>query len=117
MITDFKLDGASIRQLFRAINAHLDKCGIEPEDRGFGVCGFENDPPIPERRSYRWLVAWAVEGESEGFYIHCGAIRQAQHYGEKNEYIDFGHAKCYSADQAYAIAREAQRFLTAALWN
>ena len=58
---------------------------------------------------------------SDGFYQSptgsiAGVFRLIPPVGQ-TFYMDFGHAKTYSADQAYAIAREAQRFLTAAMWN
>jgi len=142
MITDFKLEGSTIRQLADAINKHLAKCGIEPEDRGFGSSRDwdhvgQTKTLIPDARSYRWLVAFAVEGGSEGYYIHFGALMHPapvstfgnwtteSPYGKISItpkdgtmiYMDFGHAKTYSAEQAAQIAKEAQRFLTAAAWN
>ena len=121
-VTDYKLEG-SVKRLMGELNVHLAACGIEPEDRGFGVNG-ELDLKSIER-DVRWYIAFAVEGDSEGYYIHVGvmtrnvaetpeSIKRGIHF---REYIDLGHAKCYSADQAYQIAREAQRFLTAACWN
>lgn len=141
MITDFALEGATIYDLLQAINAHLKKCGIEAEDRDFGVNHAHEDyrnrntAKIPERKLYRWLVSFVVEGNSEGYYIHVGAVMSPPsdgRYMAKGSlagtfvlipheadwiYKDFGHAKCYSAEQAYQIATEAQRFLTAAAWN
>lgn len=123
MITDFKLEGATVRELMKAINAHLKRCGIEAEDRDFGVdyaletWENRNTAKVPDRRTYRWLVAFAIEGDNEGYYIHVGAMTWAQRINDEHTFLNFGHAKCYSADQAYAIAREAQRFLTAAAWN
>lgn len=142
-VTDFKLEGTSIRQLLQAVNAHLSLCGIEPEDRGFGVnheledYRNPNTAKIPNARDYRWLIAFAIEGSNEGYYIHIGAMMHFPTRGFGSfeipdtpvgkihitprpatmTYMDFGHAKCYSAEQAYQIATEAQRFLTAAAWN
>ncbi len=118
-VTDFNYEGATVRQLFQAINDYLTKCGIEPEDRGFGT-SFDEDMLVG-RSEFRWMIAFAIEGESEGYYIHIGGLNRTLNSRSSNsrsrDYYDFGHAKCYSADQAYQIAREAQRFLTSADWN
>lgn len=114
---------ATIHDLLRAVNQHLKRIGIEPEEYDFSVSAGitarhgndagEKNPEIPK---FRWLVAFAVEGGSEGYYVHCGAILSDPGPDGRN-YVEFGICKTYSADSAYAIAREVQRFLTAALWN
>lgn len=140
-VTDFKLEGATVRALLNAVNEYLKRCGIEPEDRGFSVHSALEDyrtrdtALLPDQRIYRWLIAFAIEGDSEGYYIHIGAMMRRPSDGmyeatgsiagvfrlippeNGTMFMDFGHAKCYTAEQAYQIATEAQRFLTAAAWN
>ena len=120
MVTAFKLtDGdkpTKVDALMRALNMYLNSIGLQPEEYGFSVSPqiqFTQSPGndrIPER--YRWLIAFAIEGRSEGYYVHVAAIDDVG-----KTYTDLGLAKTYSADNAYALAREAQRFLTAAKWN
>jgi hypothetical protein len=120
MVTDFKSrEGGKpvkVETLLRALNAHLVAIGLQPEDYGFNVSPHilysptEGNDRLPEE--YRWLVAFAIAGGSEGYYIHVAAMNAAA-----QTYTDLGFAKTYSADNAYALAREAQRFLTAAEWN
>jgi hypothetical protein len=142
MITDFKLAGESVNGLLKAVNKHLKKAGCEPEEYGFDSASWvrysgAKDQLLPPRSDFRWLVAWVVEGGSEGYYIHLGAIlaRRTIEMNTKHDeiggtlkavytpgedtstYLEFGLAKTYSAESAYAICREAQRFLTAAEWN
>jgi hypothetical protein len=109
---------APVKELLTALNAHLKAKGMEPEEYGFASLTVKYDNPdfaVPSR--YRWLVAYAVEGGSEGYYVHVGAIIHGLGHDEPTTYVDFGFAKTWSAETAYAIAREAQRFLTAAEWN
>jgi hypothetical protein len=115
MVTEFKLkDGDKPTQvvlLMGTLNAYLASIGLQPEEYGFNVApACAESDRIPER--YRWLVAFAIEGGSEGYYIHVAAIDSAT-----GTYTNLGLAKTYSAKSAYALAREAQRFLTAAAWN
>lgn len=73
---------------------------------------------IPEK--FLHLIAYTVEGGSEGHYVHVGAqIRnEADPKSDMCFYLDFGFAKILAgADVAYAAGREAQRFLTACEWN
>ena len=113
---------AKIADLLSAINEHLTAKELEPEEYNFSVGmgitarhGDENGDKDPEIPKFRWLVAFCVEGGSEGYYIHCGAI--LAEIGNGRNYVEFGICKTYSADSAYAIAREVQRFLTATMWN
>lgn len=138
MVTNFKLEGASIRALLEELNAHMKLAGLEPEEYEFVVsAGIKYGDPartVPNERAYRWLVAWAVEGGSEGYYVHVGAMMTRDEWAKGFDvlpgvkihakfddgymaYMDFGFCKTYSAESAYAICREAQRFLTAARWN
>lgn len=98
-----------IYDLIDELNAYLKSIGLEPEEYEFNVSpGRDGTTSMPEK--YRWLVAFAVKGNSEGYYIHVGTIQGPT-------YIELGLAKTYTPGNAYAIAREAQRFLTAAQWN
>ena len=64
---------------------------------------------------FRWLIAYMVEGGSEGYYVHVGAI-VPQHTGPIH-YVEFGLAKTFNLENAQNLAREAQRFLSATQWN
>jgi len=106
---------APVAELQAALDAHLTTAGLIPDEYGFsGRIRYEQQL-IPAR--YWRLVAFATEGSSEGYYVHIGCISQPMVASELPTYLDFGFCKTYSADNAYAIAREAQRFLTAAEWN
>jgi hypothetical protein len=43
-------------------------------------------------------MAFAVEGENEGWYVHFGAVVQMRGLSEPNEYIDFGFVKVWSVE-------------------
>jgi hypothetical protein len=128
----FKRGETPVRDLLKALNAYLKSIQVEPEE-----CGFSGWDRYGERRprlipgKYRWLIAYAIEGGSEGYYVHIGALTDGNLKSEScrcmpglscmcdydRRFIDFGAAKTYSPENAYALAREAQRFLTAAEWN
>ena len=118
MVATFKLkDGDSpltAEELLYALNAHLRAIGLEPEAYDYSVSPRYSDPGLDQHipAKSRWLIAFPIQGDSEGHYIHVGALDRAT-----LSYTDLGFAKTYSADNAYAIARETQRFLTAAEWN
>jgi len=132
-VTDHKL--TTVKGLLLALNAHL-KAKVEAghEELLIEEYGFSVNPAInsrlkeanPKIEKFRWLVAFAVEGGSEGYYVHVGRLIEdrediyatdRQGEWEYRRYYDFGFCKTWSCTNAYAIAREAQRFLTAALWN
>jgi hypothetical protein len=112
-VTDFRLTAngkpVALSELLHALNCYLKSVGCQPEEYGFKPTPGAG-PDLPQR--YRWLVAFVVEGESEGYYIHLVAIPRAA-----CTFTDLGLAKTWTTDSAYAIARETQRFLTASLWN
>jgi hypothetical protein len=129
MVTTFspgepEKEGKLISELIQAINEHLKGAGIEAEEYDFSV-----NPTIrwdsPEARipaRYNHLIAYAIEGGSEGYYVHVGCLQHdkeayAKEKMPKSTYTDWGFAKTYSPDSAYALAKEAQRFLTATRWN
>jgi hypothetical protein len=119
-VTEFKLrdgeDAIQVEVLVDALNTYLEAIGLQPEEYGFCVSPLITHAAAPGNgrlpKKYRWLVAFAIEGGSEGYYVHVAAIDSAT-----QAYIDLGFAKTYSPDNGYALAREAQRFLTAAAWN
>lgn len=100
-----------VRELLDVLNAHLKTAKLEAEEYHFCLSPSLNDAQLLPKQ-YRWLVAFAVEG----YYVHVGAMMQQPH-DQFRQYMDFGFAKTYSAESAYAIAKEAQRFLSAAVWN
>jgi hypothetical protein len=122
-----RVEMAKVRDLLKALNEH-----VAPDHRGFATpikdqaeeysftplqCPTADLSAlvwIPEK--YWHLVAFAVEGNSEGYYVHVGAILRGE-YNKATEYIEFGLAKTYSPESAYQIAKEASRFLVAAQWN
>jgi hypothetical protein len=119
-------DMAKVADLIKAINAYCDSLAapavhpaIFSADAGFEhfCCSAAWDNPnekIPER--FRWLIAFAVEGENEADYCHVGAIQQ--NGAAPTVYIDFGFTKLWGGpNQARAVAGEVQRFLNASRWN
>ena len=123
-VTDFNLgdwstEGADLGELLKAIN---EFCGSLAEEYNFSLCPslkYEaHNPKVPAK--YWNLVAFAVEGGSEGYYVHVGAILKIERDTKPAftaPYMDFGFAKTYSAESAYELAKQAQRFLSAARWN
>ncbi|HMF40948.1 MAG TPA: hypothetical protein VKQ32_09640 [Polyangia bacterium] len=110
---------APVGELLAALDRHLAARELAADEYGFtgaGAARHVGDARVPAR--YRWLIAFAVEGGSEGWYVHVGAIVAEAHGPDAHGYVDFGFCKVMdSADLAYRIAREAQRFLTASEWN
>lgn len=120
VVTTFSLEeketgkGVTISSLIRALNEHARDllkgesfCDRTQWDEG------RKDERIPAR--FRALIAFVMEGDSEGWYVHIGAMVDFSQ--KKGTYIDFGHAKMWSAEEAYALGIEAQKFLTAARCN
>jgi len=112
MVTDFKMEGSTVADLCRAINEHLKRLGLEPDEYNFSSTD-RGQAELPGNA--RWLVAFAVEGGNEGYYVHIGGATPG--WPGLGTYDDLAFCKTYDPDNAYAIAREAQRFLTAARWN
>ena len=116
-VTDFRLKEsggpATVGALMSALNAYLSSVGLQPDDYRFGdrMRRDELAQRIPEKS--RWLIAFAIDNDCEpGYYIEVAAVHAAD-----QSYIGLGCARTDRADDAYAIAREAQRFLNAARWN
>jgi hypothetical protein len=113
MVTDFKLGkDCKVGDLVDAIN---DYCGAIAEEYGFSTAISNPDMLIPAK--YWQLVAFAVEGSNEGYYVHLGAILSPETRGGVAAYVQFGCAKTYTSDSAYEMAKQASRFLAAAAWN
>jgi hypothetical protein len=114
MVTDFKLqengENCTIKALLKAINAF---CGSLAEEYDFGLpFDTPKDARLPEK--YWRLIAFAVEGSNEGYYVHLGALVRDRH---TTNYVSFSLAKTYSAESAYELAKQTSRFLAAACWN
>jgi hypothetical protein len=114
-----------VAELIKALNAHLKAQGIEAEEYDFCESPMlKHDTPgarIPQK--FHQLIAYAIEGGSEGYYVHVGALLPGPDgMAPKGQlytvpYLDFGFAKMWRAESAHAMAREAQRFLNAIRWN
>lgn len=115
---DFVLKGKTSADLTRALNAYIKAQGLEIEEYGFTVAYSETHSnrgtPLPEK--FWNLVAFNVEGGSEGWYVHVGAITRGE-AGKPPQYIDFGFAKMWTPEKAYELTVAAQRFLSAVCWN
>ncbi len=112
--TKHSIEMSKIQDLLKAINAY---CGQLAEEYDFSL-NFalrpanglpQSETLIPEK--YRWLVAFAVEGGSEGYYVHMGAMLDG------GQYQEFGLAKTNTAESAYELTKQTSRFLAAASWN
>ncbi len=113
---DFKLEGKTTRDLCQALNAYVKGLGLEIEEYGFSPAAGEmrGDVALPAR--FWNLIAFNVEGGSEGWYVHVGAIQRSDD-NRPPSYIDFGFAKMWTPEKAYALAVAAQRFMSAIVWN
>lgn len=106
----------TVSALIKALNLHCkEKLAGESFCDTTAWDSARKDERVPER--YRSLIAFAMEGSSEGWYVHVGAIIAFGDGPYPGIYINFGHAKMWSAEEAYDLCREAQRFLTATRWN
>ena len=119
MVTDFKLYGdgdkpITLSQLIKGAEKHL-----LPMLEGERFCDrsewFDEGGPLPAR--WRSLIAFAVDGDNEGYYVHVGVMVCFGTGKQHGEYIDAGFVKLWTAEHAQRIATEAQRFLSAARWN
>jgi hypothetical protein len=124
MVTDFAVREARISDLITALKKYSESIGLRPDEYGPTLSpAIQYDEPnavVPER--YWQLIAYAVEGGSEGYYVHVGCIVRGTSPDPKSadylpRYIDFGFSKTYDHDNAFALAREYQRFLDAGAWN
>lgn len=124
MVTEFSTRASTYTQICKAVTRFCKSQGHEPEEYGFNTCpsyGPETERKLPEK--FWHLIAFAVEGNSEGYYVHIGylvrgeGINPQTHEFNPATYHDIGFAKTYSPASAQALATEAQRFLTASEWN
>jgi len=113
-LTFLKPGGRLVAICARFEDAESFACSVEWDEHTKGQ-------KIPTR--YRWLVAFAVEGESEADYVHFGALVQKQTTWSRpvdvwGDYVDFGFTKVWGGSaRAREIAAEVQRFLNCARWN
>jgi hypothetical protein len=123
MVTGFKIEGKTTTEVITALREYLKACEVAGGDYDFCDCSQWAKVPAKVPDIFRWLIAYAVEGESEGWYVHIGVLvssdcgRMPLDGLSRYTYEDWGFAKTWTADSAYAIAREAQRFLSAARWG
>lgn len=112
---------ATATELIQALRAYMKQCGLKDVgEYDFTVAPsikYGDHPDLIPQKYYH-LIAYAIEGSNEGYYVHVGVIGR----GDESRkglatYMDFGFAKLYDVDLAFKMAREAQRFLTAAAWN
>jgi hypothetical protein len=105
-----------VKELIAALRSF---CGNLADEYDFCVSpSIAYDAPtttVPEK--FHHLIAYAIKGGSEGYYVHVGAILRDSDDLLTRPYLDFGFAKTWTAESAYALARQAQRFLTATVWN
>ena len=116
-----KVEMATVQSLLKAVNAY---CGKLAEEYDFSLdfdliaeTGYKAKPGVEPSRipeKFRWLIAFAVEGGSEGYYVHVGALIDVHSGGN---YQEFGLAKTNTSESAYELAKQVSRFLTAAQWN
>jgi hypothetical protein len=109
---------STVHSLLKAINAQF---GTLAEEYDFsldfdlvGESGLKAKPGVSPSlipQDFHELIAYAVEGGSEGYYVHIGALLPDSHY------MQFGIAKTWNPDSAYELAKQTARFLAAARWN
>jgi hypothetical protein len=117
-LTSHSVDMSTVQSLLKAINAY---CGNLADEYDFSLdfdlvaeTGLKAQAGVEPSRipqDFQHLIAFAVEGGSEGYYVHVGALLLG------GRYQGFGMAKTYSSDSAYELAKQASRFLAAACWN
>ncbi len=121
-VTDFKLeetDGKPVT-LCAIVKAVEEHCKAQLDGERFYISAdWEPKGRVPERLPERWrsLIAFAIDGDSEGYYVHIGLIINFGDLQQPGKYIDMGFVKLWDAKTAQTVATEAQRFLSAARWN
>jgi len=117
-VTTYKLDGATNVSMARAINRHLTELGIEPQEYGYSACSIKPGQTEDLPKRYRWLLSFAVEGGSEGYYCHVGMIIPAPEFStDPTTYVDICFCKTWDQESANTIAAAVQRFCVNAEWN
>ena len=121
-VTDFKLEEAdgkpvTLSAIVQAVKKHCKELldGDSFCDRS--TWGPDAERRLPER--WRSLIAFALDGDNEGYYVHIGVMVSfgGDTDDDPGHYIDMGFAKMWTPEQAQRLATEAQRFLSAARWN
>jgi hypothetical protein len=121
-VTDFKLDEAdgqpiTFSALVEAVKAHCKE--ILDGESFCDVTAWGGEQAKGRRLPARWrsLIAFALDGDCEGYYVHIGVMVDFGDWDRPGQYLDAGFAKVWTAEQAQKLATEAQRFLSAARWN
>jgi hypothetical protein len=120
-VTDFKLeepDGKPVTfsAILKAVEKHCKP--LLDGETFFDQAGWGKDTKdarLPKR--WRSLIAWTMDGNSEGYYVHLGLMVDFGNNLQPGHYIDIGYAKLWDPNAAQAVATEAQRFLSAVRWN
>jgi hypothetical protein len=117
-LTSHSVEMSTVQSLLTAINA---SCGHLAEEYDFALdfdlvaeTGLKAKTGVEPSRipqDFQHLIAFTVEGGSEGYYVHIGALLPGGRYQE------FGIAKTWRSDNAYELAKQVSRFLAAACWN
>lgn len=114
-----EIDMCKVVDIVKALERHCKAAlKLESLDYFTASSAFKYDNPdktVPVKRA--WDIAFAVEGGSEGYYVHFGSVLRGEKVGEQAGYFDYGFAKLYDRAEASALCTEAQRFLTSAGWN
>lgn len=118
LVSKHRVETPKIADVVKEIKAYLAPFAFESMDYITASSTVQYEQPnetLPTK--YRWLIAFAVEGGSEGHYVHFGAMIQAESGFGLPTYQDFGFAKFFYPDEARKAATEIQRWLEAASWN
>lgn len=117
-VTKHSVEMSTVHSLLMAINAQFGKLAEEYDfsldfdlvaETGLKAKTGAKVSRIPQ--DFQHLIAFAVEGGSEGYYVHIGALLPGGRYQQ------FGIAKTNTSESAYELAKQASRFLAAACWN
>ena len=124
-VTDFKLEEAdgkpiTLSAIVKAVKEHCKELLDGESFCDVAAWSPNVETRLPER--WRSLIAFAMDGDCEGYYVHIGCLVSFGDWApmmlyKPGHYIDIGFAKVWSAEQAQKLATEAQRFLSAARWN
>jgi hypothetical protein len=117
-----EIEMAKVADVVAEINAYVKQFNVESLDYLTLSSAIKYEAPdtlVPVKRVH--MVAYAVEGSNEGYYVHFGTFIRNEDRKPKakltSEYMDFGFAKVYSREDASLLATEIQRWLTATDWN
>jgi hypothetical protein len=121
-ITDFRLEEPNGKPvtLGAIVKAVEEFCKVQLDGERFhNRSDWESKEQPPKRLPKHWrsLIAFPVDGDSEGYYVHIGVMVCFGDLQQPGSYIDMGFVKLWDAGTAYTVAAEAQRFLSAVRWN